>query len=598
MFLPLIVLLPAAAHAQAIEAWVQRYDSNLRNSPGPTVDLAVDAGGNVYLLCPSQRDYLLEGQEISDWATIKYSSSGVPLWTNLYGAADYGGWPRALAVGSSGNVFVTGTEHGWGANYCATVKYASDGSTLWTRNAGSGEGIALAVDSSGNVCVAASADNGFLTIKYSSAGNTLWTKRYNGSGSNYDFPIAVATDALDNIVVAGHSSTPSDPNCATLVKYSSGGVPLWTRTCRGLFLGRSPLALDSSGNVLVTGDAYTPGMTTHDFLTIKYSSAGVLLWTNRYDGPEAGSDYPNAVTVDASGDVYVTGPAESGTIQDYATLKYSSAGIPLWTNYYNGPGSWSDTSLALVVAPDSSVFVTGQSSYSGGNDSTCATVAYSSSGAPLWINLCNRPGNTINTGSAITVDADGCVYVAGASMGSDGKLDLALVKYVTPPIITRQPGNRTNAIGTTASFSVEVGGSAPFTYQWRRDGTNLVDGGNLSGVATTNLLIATVQLEDGCDYTVVVANEWGSATSTIAHLTVITPPSAGRFTNLSYSPATGFSFIFRDATIGQHYRIQRSSSAAEGTWVDWLNFTYTEPMTLIDGGATTTSTRFYRAVSP
>ena len=44
-----------------------------------------------------------------DYLTIKYSNSGVPLWTNLYnGPGDYEDFAWALAVDSSGNVFVTG----------------------------------------------------------------------------------------------------------------------------------------------------------------------------------------------------------------------------------------------------------------------------------------------------------------------------------------------------------------------------------------------------------------------------------------------------------------------------------------------------------
>jgi hypothetical protein len=87
-------------------------------------------------------------------------------------------------------------------------------------------------------------------------------------------------------------------------------------------------------------------------------------------------------------------------------------------------------------------------------------------------------------------------------------------------------------------------------------------------------------------------------TSSVAQLTVTIPPSPGRFTNLSYSPAMGFSFIFRDATLGRPYRIQRSPSMAEGSWVDWQSFTYSEPIYLLDMGATGLERRFYRAVSP
>ena len=96
----------------------------------------------------------------------------------------------------------------------------------------------------------------------------------------------------------------------------------------------------------------------------------------------------------------------------------------------------------------------------------------------------------------------------------------------------------------------------------------------------------------------VITNTNGSTTSTLAQLTVFVPPSPGRFTRVSYSPETGLSFIFRDATLGQPYRIQRSSSTAADSWVDWQSFTYTEPVGLMDVSATGAERRFYRAVNP
>jgi hypothetical protein len=60
------------------------------------------------------------------------------------------------------------------------------------------------------------------------------------------------------------------------------------------------------------------------------------LWTNRYDGPGNDLDYPSAVAVDNSGNVFVTGHSiGSEGNDDYATIAYSGAGVPLWTNRYD-----------------------------------------------------------------------------------------------------------------------------------------------------------------------------------------------------------------------------------------------------------------------
>jgi hypothetical protein len=79
--------------------------------------------------------------------------------------------------------------------------------------------------------------------------------------------------------------------------------------------------MDSSNNVIVTG--YSSNGTNYDYATIKYSGAGVPLWTNRYNGPGNGDDEASAVAVDHSGNVIVTGYSYgSGSGDDYATIKY------------------------------------------------------------------------------------------------------------------------------------------------------------------------------------------------------------------------------------------------------------------------------------
>lgn len=72
----------------------------------------------------------------------------------------------------------------------------------------------------------------------------------------------------------------------------------------------------------------------------------------------------------------------------------------------------------------------------------------------------------------------------------------------------------------------------------------------------------------------------------------------GRFDSLAYSPATGFHFTFSDATTGQLYRIQASSSPTGGSWTDFTNFTYTGPLVITDASAVPTTNKFYRAVTP
>jgi len=72
----------------------------------------------------------------------------------------------------------------------------------------------------------------------------------------------------------------------------------------------------------------------------------------------------------------------------------------------------------------------------------------------------------------------------------------------------------------------------------------------------------------------------------------------GSFSNLAWSPATGFSFTFLDGTPGQPYRIQASSSSLAGPWVNLRSFNYTGPVAITDPASPGASSKFYRAISP
>ncbi len=69
--------------------------------------------------------------------------------------------------------------------------------------------------------------------------------------------------------------------------------------------------------------------------------------------------------MDVSGNVFVTGNSTgSGGSYDYATIAYSGAGVPLWTNRYNGLGYGADlppNKPSLAVGPDGAICVTGTS---------------------------------------------------------------------------------------------------------------------------------------------------------------------------------------------------------------------------------------------
>jgi hypothetical protein len=238
-------------------------------------------------------------------------------------------------VDASGNVVVAGQSYGsnTGSDF-VTVKYAPDGTLLWlrrysTRGPNGDFARALALDASDNICVTGSgAGSGsttdYLTVKYASSGTQLWVKTYNGPKKANDDARAIAVDGAGNVTVTGQSTGTAGLDYAT-IRYSTSGTQLWVARYNGPGNGEDSardIALDGSGNAYVTGWSLGAG-TDFDVATIKYGPTGSQAWVARYDTPESGSDYGNAIAVDGSGSVYVAGEGGPSSNRDFVTIKYT-----------------------------------------------------------------------------------------------------------------------------------------------------------------------------------------------------------------------------------------------------------------------------------
>lgn len=102
---------------------------------------------------------------------------------------------------------------------------------------------------------------------------------------------------------------------------------------------------------------------------------------------------------------------------------------------------------------------------------------------------------------------------------------VATLQVFVPATITSQPTDQSAVAGSNAAFTASVTGDAPLTFQWYLGGTPLTDDGHIMGSTTSNLTILNVQTNDAGNYQLVVTNNYGSATSSLAALTVLVPAS-------------------------------------------------------------------------
>lgn len=141
-----------------------------------------------------------------------------------------------------------------------------------------------------------------------------------------------------------------------------------------------------------------------------------------------------------------------------------------------------------------------------------------------WFNFIALEGQTNATlviTNASTSDS-GSYYVTISN--DQGSVDSAIVEVFVnpsqPPQITQEPVSVTRFAGATATFTVAATGSGNLRYRWQFNTTDIPNATNAT------LVITNVQAANAGDYRAVVTNQFGTATSATATLTVVAPPSS------------------------------------------------------------------------
>ena len=147
------------------------------------------------------------------------------------------------------------------------------------------------------------------------------------------------------------------------------------------------MAVDAAGNIIVVG--YTDNGSGDDYQVAKFKADGSgLAWTpGSYAHTGAGDDIATAVAVDSSGNIIVTGTVWNGiNNEDIHTIKYNGeTGVVMWQETYVSAGR--DTATAIAVDGDNNVYVAGYA-FNGTRQDDFLILKYpSAGGAPAWVEL-------------------------------------------------------------------------------------------------------------------------------------------------------------------------------------------------------------------
>jgi hypothetical protein len=419
-----LLLLPAALHAQVDTAWVRRWDGPV-HAEDWTECVGIDPSGNVIVCGASNQDPDPDSVDV-DFVTVKYLPNGDTAWVRILDFGDDAAIPKKLIVDDAGNSYVAGLANA----AIVLLKYSANGTVLWQRPIRENSIGGLVQDAAGNLllCGGVAYGNGFVR-KYGADGDSIWARSYDLTPWP-DWYADLAVDEAGYVYVVGSCLYEwTEERCLTFKCDSDGAVLWWTSYGSQVeheWLTRA--TLDDSGNLMAIGRSY--GVNDRDYLTLKQSATGETLWTRRYNGTANGRDEARAVAVDSAGNVYVTGSADyGGTNTDYTTIKYRPDGSVAWLARYDSPAHSGDGAYDIVVGSDCRAYVTG-SSYTPITSNDCATICYDSLGDTVWVRRYNSPNNGSEYARTIALGPGDAVCVAGQGILPPSYFsDMLVIKY-------------------------------------------------------------------------------------------------------------------------------------------------------------------------
>jgi Beta-propeller repeat len=367
LFILGISFLLAACSSEPVQGTLTRQDFGTANQD-TALDVAAPKGG-VGAVVVGLTNGALDGVNKGGFDAFIRKYDGGVVWAQQFGTRGTD-FARDVAVTNTGISYVVGETDGAlgfkvGGRDVFLRKYDANGVVQWTRQFGTtgfDDSRDVALDSSGNVYVLSrDSDSKFRIRKFNASGTLLLTITNTTVGV---FPAALAVDSTGTIFVLTQFA-PSSTQFARLFKYNSAGTLVASPNVFAAvsFITPTDLIVDSSNNLYFS--VRDSGLNRGAFVR-KVNNVGVILWTQRIEPAATGAvSFPNALALDAQGNVNVTGPTtgaypgftNAGSTDIFVLQLAGTTGARFWTRQIGGNSV--DTGFGIAVSD--SVYVAGDS---------------------------------------------------------------------------------------------------------------------------------------------------------------------------------------------------------------------------------------------
>ena len=245
-------------------------------------------------------------------------------------------------------------------------------------------------------------------------------------------------------------------------------------------------------------------------------------------------------------DVLITKQSNSVTwsidglrIASFSNVSFSATGTNIFIGYWDAFNSLSDnaalsfgivdnvrverTVIPAVIAArpqDRNVILSSNTTFTVSATGTLLTYQWKFNGS----NIPNATASSYTRTNAQLADA-GSYSVLVTNFAASVLSGDAVLTVLEPPDIVAQPPDQFVAVGGSALFNIDVIGTDPLQFQWKKNGTNIAN------ATFANLSIDGVQKADAGTYRVQISNNAGSIESAPALLIVNSPPALNSITD-------------------------------------------------------------------